>query len=247
MAKGQIALGKFRGKVGGQVLRVDAGIGQIISEYNPHPSNPRTVAQTNQRSKMVLAGKISKITPKGAILGLDSNGRKARSLFVSNILRAATLTSEGGDMAANVLMSELKLSKGVISPVQFTVARNTGSNGLTITAVNPSSAASYGGALIVVYASNNAEWIGCKVYAMSKTDTTKDVLLSDFGLVADSGAQLTVFTIPIIETNAAVTTAYGQILLADGTSVNASVNYFRTIAANNGFGESQFKTMEVWD
>lgn len=247
MAKGNIALGKFRGKVGGQVLRVDAGIGQIISEYNPHPSNPRTVAQTNQRSKMVLAGKISKITPKGAILGLDSNSRKARSMFVSNILLAATLTNEEGQMAANMLMSGLKLSKGLISPVQFTVARSAGDNGVTVTAVNPTSAASYGGALVVVYASSDAEWVGCRVYAMSKTDTTKDVPLADFGLRADGSPQLAVFTIPIIETNGTVSTAYGQVLQATSESVNAYVNYFRTIAANGGFGESHYETLEIWD
>lgn len=115
MAKGKNMLGKFRGKVGATVFRTEAGIGQIASEYNPNPKNPRTMLQTKQRSKMNLAGLISSLTPKGAIAGLNAKPRMARSEFVSSLLKAATVTGSGtstSPIKAEVAPADIIFSKG---------------------------------------------------------------------------------------------------------------------------------------
>lgn len=247
MAKGQIALGKFRGKVGGQVLRVDAGIGQIISEYNPHPSNPRTVAQTNQRAKMVLAGKISAITPREAIAGLASNNRKARSLFVSNILSLAEISTVGNEKKATVSMETLVLSKGLVSPAQYEMVTAGEQGGVTVTITPPTGESNYNGTILVVYAGNGDEWIGCHYYALSKTDTTKTVLLSEFGINMDDGAIVSVFAIPVFAVDGAVSVAYSNILATQGSTPGADISFVRTIATAGGFGASQSVGTLDWE
>ena len=57
MAKGTIALGQFRGKVGGQVLRVVDGK-QVIQSYQPHVRNPKTTAQEMQRAATRRLGQL---------------------------------------------------------------------------------------------------------------------------------------------------------------------------------------------
>lgn len=59
MAKGTIALGQYRGKVGGQVLRVVDGK-QVMQAYQPSVRNPRTHAQQLQRAGMRKLGKMSR-------------------------------------------------------------------------------------------------------------------------------------------------------------------------------------------
>lgn len=239
MAKGQIALGKFRGKVGGQVLRVDAGIGQIISEYNPHPSNPRTIAQTNQRAKMVLAGKISAITPKEVIAGLASNNRKARSMFVSNILAQALISTVGDERKATVNMESLILSKGLVSPARYEMNSTADPAGITIAVTPPTGESNYNGTILVVYAGKNNEWVGCRYYALASTDTTKSVPLADFGISVDDTPILSVFAIPVFAVDGAVSVAYSNILEYVGTQPNANISFVRTIAAAGGLGASQ--------
>lgn len=115
MAKGENMLGKFRGKVGATVFRIEAGVGQISSEYNAHPKNPRTIAQTKQRTKMNLAGLFSKMTPYAALAGMGDSRRKARSEFVSNIVKHASVTGSGtatSPFVASIEPSGLVFSKG---------------------------------------------------------------------------------------------------------------------------------------
>lgn len=59
MAKGTIALGQFRGKVGGQVLRVVDGK-QVIQNYQPEVRNPDTPPQQMQRAAMRIIGKLGR-------------------------------------------------------------------------------------------------------------------------------------------------------------------------------------------
>lgn len=115
-------LGKFRGKVGATVFRTEAGIGQIASEYNPNPKNPRTMLQTQQRVKMSLAGQISKSIPASFLVGLDANNRKARSMFVSNILKNAEVGAgaNAGEYKATIDPGKIVFSKGALVKLEDT-------------------------------------------------------------------------------------------------------------------------------
>lgn len=129
MAKGKNMLGKFRGKVGATVFRTEAGIGQIASEYNPNPKNPRTLAQTKQRSKMNLAGLISSMTPAGALFGLDTKRRFARSAFVSNIIKQAVVSGTGtteSPIKAEIAPANIVFSKGASGNFVYSDAQDMG-------------------------------------------------------------------------------------------------------------------------
>lgn len=59
MAKGTIALGQFRGKVGGQVFRVVDGK-QVMQPYQPIVRNPGTLPQQMQRAAIKTLGKLGR-------------------------------------------------------------------------------------------------------------------------------------------------------------------------------------------
>lgn len=59
MAKGTIALGQFRGKVGGQVLRVVDGQ-QIVQAYQPEIHDPKTNLQRCQRLAFAECVKVAR-------------------------------------------------------------------------------------------------------------------------------------------------------------------------------------------
>lgn len=109
-------LGKFSGKLGGAVFVIRNGK-QIVREYNPRPSNPKSAKQLQQRAKGNLAGRISSFVPKTAIMGLGDNGIRRRSRFNQLILKGAQVSLIGNDYSAKIPWESVKFSEGtVISP-----------------------------------------------------------------------------------------------------------------------------------
>lgn len=109
-------LGKFSGKLGGAVFVIRNGK-QIVREYNPRPSNPKSALQLQQRAKGNLAGRISSFVPKSAISGLGVNNIRRRSRFNQLILKGAQVSLIGDDYSAKIPWESVKFSEGtVISP-----------------------------------------------------------------------------------------------------------------------------------
>lgn len=109
-------LGKFSGKLGGAVFVIRNGK-QIVREYNPRPSNPKSALQLQQRAKGNLAGRISSFVPKAAISGLGVNNIRRRSRFNQLLLKAASVSLIGDDYRAKVAWEKVLFSEGiVISP-----------------------------------------------------------------------------------------------------------------------------------
>lgn len=109
-------LGKFSGKLGGAVFVIRNGK-QIVREYNPRPSNPKSALQLQQRAKGNLAGRISSFVPKAAISGLGVNNIRRRSRFNQLLLKAASVSLIGDDYRAKVAWENVLFSEGnVISP-----------------------------------------------------------------------------------------------------------------------------------
>ena len=116
MAKASNGLGKFSGKLGGAVFVIRNGK-QIVREYNPRPSNPKSALQLQQRAKGNLAGRISSFVPKEAISGLGVNNIRRRSRFNQLILKGAQVSLIGSDYSAKIPWEYVKFSEGtVISP-----------------------------------------------------------------------------------------------------------------------------------
>lgn len=109
-------LGKFSGKLGGAVFVIRNGK-QIVREYNPRPSNPKSALQLQQRAKGNLAGRISSFVPKAAISGLGINNIRRRSRFNQLLLKGAQVSLIGGDYSAKIPWESVKFSEGtVVSP-----------------------------------------------------------------------------------------------------------------------------------
>ena len=116
MAKASNGLGKFSGKLGGAVFVIRNGK-QIVREYNPRPSNPKSALQLQQRAKGNLAGRITKFVPKTAIAGLGVNAERRRSRFNHLLLKGANVTMIGDDYSAKIPWENLIFSEGsVVAP-----------------------------------------------------------------------------------------------------------------------------------
>ena len=116
MAISSNGLGKFSGKLGGAVFVIRNGK-QIVREYNPRPSNPKSALQLQQRAKGNLAGRISSFVPKTAIAGLGVNGIRRRSRFNQLLLKGANVTLIDNDYSAKIPWENIIFSEGtVIAP-----------------------------------------------------------------------------------------------------------------------------------
>lgn len=104
-------LSKGSGRLGGHVLAVSNGQ-QIIREYQPNVANPRTSLQKAQRAKVVLAGKLSQITPDAVIIGLAENKRDRRSEYTRTIIKNARVQEVSGEYTAVLLPGNLIFSHG---------------------------------------------------------------------------------------------------------------------------------------
>ena len=112
MAVGYALTGKIRGKLGSKVYRIEAGK-QIISEYNPEKTDPRSEKQIIQRTKMTEATRVSRYFPWETIVGYSSNRSKARHDFNSFLARLATTTVIDQSVKATIDLTQVELSKGV--------------------------------------------------------------------------------------------------------------------------------------
>lgn len=238
MAKSNMLMGKARGKVGGLVFRVDAGIGQVVSEYNPHPANPRTQKQTIQRSKMNLAGKLSSLTPYDAIAGLDSRKRKARSMFVSNVIKASTGSLTGDMLTNNLTGSLLKLSKGVAYEMTATPTLDTTNNKLKVAVANANSGINMAFIRVVAYFAINTKFEFCVVKdSTTLTGTTsQDVeipLPQGFRPNVDAVA---VYAIPVVTNDGDLLAQYAQAITGGDGFYNTQVSV--ALSQANAFGDS---------
>lgn len=88
MAKAVGFIGTISGKSGNVVFAKGANGQTIMRPYQPVVFNPKSSAQSLQRSKMCLAAALSKVCPSDMLVSL-SLGRKLanRSFFTKNILR----------------------------------------------------------------------------------------------------------------------------------------------------------------
>lgn len=119
MAKTPIGLGQFSGRVGGLVYAVQAGR-QVVRAYQPIVSNPKSTAQSVQRAKGNLVGRISKITPWQILEGLGDNKFNRRSRFLKLLLRNVTAGQAAGDpLQFNAKLNDVDFvfSEGALVPV----------------------------------------------------------------------------------------------------------------------------------
>lgn len=165
MAKTPIGLGQFSGRVGGVVYAVQAGR-QVVRAYQPVVSNPKSTAQSIQRAKGNLVGRISKITPWQILEGLGDNKFNRRSRFLKLLLRKVTAGQAAGDPStfnAKLNDADFVFSEGVLVPLH-TVSNPTYEAGSVnmnvsrVSGVSEADAASQGLLVVCVICQTSGVW-----------------------------------------------------------------------------------------
>lgn len=242
MAKGSNMLGKFRGKMGGMVYRVDPEAGQVVSEYNSSPKNPRTMAQTTQRSKMNMAGLLSKMTPYMAIAGLDAGRRRARSMFVSNIIKNITSVASANGATQTLAAAALVLSKGrnLLTRVDFGAWSQDQT--VSVLVYNDESNINFLFARVVVYFSKDGKYISCQVADTATITATQSVSVNiPVPLpIQEEGGEMNVYVIPVVDDNADARALYQNYIADPESSEDYQVAFTRSLVSLGVFGESVF-------
>lgn len=135
MAKTPIGLGQFSGRVGGVVYAVQAGR-QVVRAYQPVVSNPKSNAQSIQRAKGNLVGRISKITPWQILEGLGDNKFNRRSRLLRLLLRKVTAGQAAGDPSTfNAKLNDVDFvfSEGALIPLHTVLAPTVSENEVSLT------------------------------------------------------------------------------------------------------------------
>lgn len=108
-------MGKFRGKVGSVVMRVRDGK-QIASEYQPVVSNPKSEAQTLQRARINLAGRLSHVITSDIIMFEGMNKSRSRAFLQKVLINGSEANRVQGQQAsaivANIIPENIILAKG---------------------------------------------------------------------------------------------------------------------------------------
>lgn len=118
MAKIVGFVGTGSGRVGNVVLSKGPNGLTISRSYQPIVANPRTDAQLNQRAKINLAGRVSKLVPAQAISGLSmGSNRLNRQEFITNLIKSCVVSKVSGVYQASVLPEKVVFSHGTETPV----------------------------------------------------------------------------------------------------------------------------------
>lgn len=118
MAKIVGFVGTGSGRVGNVVLSKGPNGLTISRSYQPIVANPRSDAQLNQRAKINLAGRVSKLVPTEAISGLSmGSNRLNRQEFLSNLIKSCVVSKVSGVWQASVAPEKVVFSHGTETPV----------------------------------------------------------------------------------------------------------------------------------
>lgn len=109
MASTNGIIGGITGKLGNAVFYYRNGK-YVAREYIAKPSNPKSLAQSVQRLKMALAGRLTKIVPDAAVEGFGGSKTDRRSAFNQNVLLNTTVA----DGTASIPFGSVLFSEGTL-------------------------------------------------------------------------------------------------------------------------------------
>ena len=99
------------GKVG-NVVGTKGPNGKTIVRPHTNPSQPNSKKQIEVRTKLALAGLLSKITPQDAIVGLNGSRRQRRNRFMRLNINEALIDPNADQVKAYIPMNKLTFSEG---------------------------------------------------------------------------------------------------------------------------------------
>jgi hypothetical protein len=250
MAKFVGFVGTIRGKVGTTVFtKGEKGLSYGRS-YQPQVSNPKTIKQVDQRTKMNLVGRMSQVTPKSLLVGMSGdNNRQRRSNFNRGLLNVATIDrSNPRSIIAKVAPENIVFSEGdeVLHATATTPAITAKNVTLNLTLANTSLAGTYGERVVVavIKPEDKAGYSYVRYVDVMLDDAGAKAVSITFPQDLISESMVAVYRIPYVLTSDAARYR-AQALVTDGVDIIADM-----LSSNRryvrGFGRSIFAAKSVF-
>lgn len=198
---------KFTGNLDGMVGMKGAN-GETYIRKNVKPADPKTTAQVATRNKISLAGQLSRLTPKSAIIGMGGSTRERRNNFMKSILRYSTVNNINGRSEAFLAPQALIFSTGRDFPINVAIAQATGvGRGIRVSISADEKrrldVAGVSAAMIIFVWSNNADDYR---FVDVHTATTQDMVEGVTSL--NLNEKCNVYVVPLLPVDGASRTAY---------------------------------------
>lgn len=197
-------IGTIRGKVGTTVFTKGENGLSYGRSYQPQVYNPKTAGQVDQRAKMNLVGRMSQVTPKALLVGMDGvNNRQRRSMFNRIMLNVATIDrSDPAHIIAKIEPEDIVFSQGAetiaASAAAPTVA--AGSVSIVLTLGDAALAGKYGERIVVavIDSSNKAGYSQVKYNDKVLDGTTATTVTVAFPSPIEDGSLVCVYRLPFV-------------------------------------------------
>lgn len=242
-------IGTIRGKVGNVVfVKGEKGV-SYGRTYQPQVANPKTIGQVDQRAKMNLVGRMSKITPAELLVGFGGSKRMRRSTFNKMLLNAAVVEhSVGAPVIAKISPSNVVFSKGaqtleaIVSTPGSTTA-NAATIGLTLS--NAGLVGKYGERIVVavVDPSDKAGYSLVKYEDVVFDNTSAKSVEIRYGAPIVSETMVCFYRIPFLLNEEGVS-MHSNTISNDGVGIIAKVMTNESLI--QGWGDSVHVSTEVF-
>lgn len=243
-------IGTISGKVGTTVFCKGEKGTSYGRSYQPQVANPKTALQLDQRAKMNLVGKMSQVTPKNLLVGMDGvNNRQRRSAFTRILLNAATIDrSVPGEVVAKMAPENVVFSQGAEILSASAAAPAVTATGMSIAlTLSDSALAGRYGERVVAAVIDPSDKAGYSLVAFKDQlfdDTTAKTIAINFGTSIADGSLVCIYRLPFVLNDEGVAMVY-QSLANNSTDIIAKV-----IESNNvlvrGWGNSVLAATQVF-
>lgn len=243
-------IGTISGKVGTTVFsKGEKGI-TYGRTYQPQVANPKTALQLEQRAKMNLVGKMSQVTPKSLLVGMNGvNNRQRRSAFTSILLKAAIIDrSVPGEVMAKLTPEDVVFSQGAEVLSATAAAPTVTATGVTIalTLSDSTLAGRYGERVVVAVIDPNDK-AGYSLVTYKDQlfdDTTAKSVAVNFGTSIENESLVCIYRLPFVLNEDGAAVVY-QSLANNSTDIIAKVVDGRN-ALIQGWGHSMLAATQVF-
>ena len=243
-------IGTISGKVGTTVFQKGEDGITYGRSYQPVVSNPKTSRQTDQRAKMNLVGRLSQVTPKSLLIGMEgTNNRQRRSLFTSHLLKVATVDrTDPSAVVAIIAPEDVIFSQGaiVINASMGNINVTANSVTTTITLGDETLSGSYGERIVcaIIDPSNKAGYSQVKYIDITMDSTTAVNVAFSFGAPLADRSLVCIYRLPYM------LNADGARLRAETISNNGSDITAQLLASGSkytrGWGQSMLAATQVF-
>lgn len=251
MAKTTNGVGVMSGKAGAFVYQPNKGdkkYPQIVRAYQPNVANPKTPAQTAQRSKMNVAGQISSLASNGVLTGFGGRARENRSMFVSHLLKVAQVVND----QTGVYVPDMRFSDSRVIPFTATANLSASVSGGLYGSIDLEGAKIGDGVRVIVVVTFKTPGVygydSVTYYDYVKRDDGDRIIVSQPISVSSTAAQGAVsvyaFMVPFTLDENATTVQYGKISAAinsgalEGDRIVAEVTRLTGSGVGVSFGQT---------